>query len=232
MGKMRTFIAALAFSLVIATAVHAAPITLGASDSGAYTNFGGHDSTETNYIAGDLAGVVQFRNFFVFNLGAGLGDVASAKLRLNTSTSTADSSRIYTLYDVLTSVSTLVTAHPDALPLDPSIYADLGSGVSYGSRTGPFPSNSVIDVDLSAAAITALGAASGMFAFGGALDEPLDVGQNLFGDFVTFFNPQLIYELAEIEEEPSVVPEPATLAMWGVGAFGLAFARRRKLRAA
>jgi hypothetical protein len=117
---------------------------------------------------------------------------------------------------------------------DTGVYADLGSGNSYGSRTVsnadnptcPCTSNSYDPVDVAlggAAFIADINAArGGLFALGSALTSTAGNGgtQFLFGFTANNIPAQLVLETG-------AVPEPSSLAILLAG---LALARRRKFR--
>lgn len=159
-----------------------------------------------NYIVGSFGD--HWNNFFAFDLSSVTGTVLSADLQLKREfgSGTAGFGPIidvlYTLFDVSTSAADLL--NKDASP-NATIWADLGSGTSYGSfveTTGGAPTD-VVSYGLNAAGLAALQGALGseFFAIGGTLSE-------------------------------APVPEPATLALFTLGGAGLIGRgwRRRTLR--
>ncbi|WP_061433280.1 S8 family serine peptidase, partial [Microcystis aeruginosa] len=159
-------------------------ITLNAVDTGWYDSTGFHGPTNPNYIAGDSFGL--YRNWFTFNLPTLTAPIISAQLKVNTfDYNSPQPSETYELRDVTTAVPTL-TAGGSGLT---AIYADLGDGAIYGSRTYTnADDNKINTIDLNAAAISALTAKSGQaFALGGLLTtlDTIDNSEYVFG----FSNP-------------------------------------------
>jgi hypothetical protein len=148
-------------------------VQVDAVDSGWYSASGTHNSTVSNYLAGECAAPqcpqpVVFRNFFVFDLTAISGSILTATLDVeNPSTGylSGDSSETWTAFDVTTPIPSLIAGGSGLT----TTYADLGSGVSYGGAV-VLPSTTLVQVNLNDAALTALNASSrSQFALGGAL---------------------------------------------------------------
>ncbi|WP_412061134.1 immunoglobulin-like domain-containing protein [Rubrivirga sp. IMCC45206] len=134
-------------------------------DSGWYEDsIYSHSSSNTNYFTGDGNGP-EYRSFFVFDLPAALTGTTSGKLVINETGCNTSSSGTYTLYDVTTPVGTLTAGGSGKF----SIWADLGSGTSYGTRAVTTTPAAPFEVDLSAAAVQAIkNGAGGPFAIGSA----------------------------------------------------------------
>ena len=136
-------------------------LELNASDSGHwyqdsyYTGY--HDQYNTNYFVGGYPPYYQNRNFFVFSVPTIDGPVLGARLRLtNTYSGSYDSpTETYTLYDVSTSIADLTST--DYFRGD--IFADLGTGTTYGSQDVPtvfsYDPSQITTIDLNADAIAA-----------------------------------------------------------------------------
>jgi len=188
-------------SSIVLGYVAADQIMFNAFDSGWYLDSGFHDPASQNYFTGFVPGFGELRGFWAFDLAglSGSGTIVGAHLELFSGlTSDIDFSETIAFYDVTTPVDELV-AGGDGLV---DIYADLGSGIFFGSREVFFFEDfTVLQFGLNADAITAvLEAAGNQFAIGSALTT-IDFNsfqQNLFG-FST--NPanrkRLVLEIAE-----------------------------------
>jgi hypothetical protein len=181
--------------------------SLSAIHQGWYNELGFHAPSNPNYIAGICCGS-DHHNFFVFALPPRSSPIASATLNLfepigisidpGFGYSSPNPTETYRLFDVSTSTSDLVNG-----VVSPAIFADLGSGVSFGSVVTSLNDNgTTIPIPLNSAGIAALNLArGGEFALGGAVD----------------LNP---------------VPEPATLLLVGTSVAGVGLARWWKRRRA
>ena len=202
--------------LLVPLAAHAVPITIDSTDSGWYNDAGLHNPVNTNYIAGlcSNCGGPVFRNFFVFDL-SGISGVTSATLRLDTAT--VETAGLYSLWDVVTDVSTLVTGGTGLT----GIYDDLGMGAAFGEIfIDADQDDQIIDIVLSSAAISSINASpGGLWALGGSYDSTLSA---FFASFGSNLTRQLI-----VDNEPTSVPEPNTIALVGLGLVALRFTRRK-----
>ena len=186
----------------------AAQITVDAYDSGWILPGEYHITTNENYAAGfSEINAYHYRNFFRFDL-AGISDtVTSALLRIHLGTyDSQDASETYSIFDA------------------PSlVYANLGSGTSYGSREIFANETGTVDVVLSAAGIAAINAAlGGLFDIGGdvtSLDASPTTSEFLFGNTNQFSTRQLIL---------NPVPEPSTALLVAGGLAIMAGASRRR----
>jgi hypothetical protein len=202
-------------------------------DRGWYSELGVHIPDNDNYAVGDLHGRAcstsdcfsDLRNFFVFDLSLIPKPIQSAKLVLNVHGTlpipgyfSNDPSETYELHDVITPIATLLDGTGGL-----AAHADLGSGVVYGSRI--FTSadvfegggSNVVEIQLNSSAINAMnGAHGGRFALGGSvttLDDKLNA-EYVFAYSFTAYNGISYLEL-------SLVPEPSTLLLLGIGAISL-----------
>lgn len=207
---------------MLCSAAQAATTTLTWVDSGSYSAAGFHNSTNTNYLAGNCVDPWcqqprqgDFRNFFVFDTAPLAGNVTSGILRLRNGFVPVGG--VYSIFDVTTPINTL-RAGGDGLT---GIYDDLGSGVQYGSATAQSSDvvgRAFVDVVLNAQAIAAINAGNGLFAIGGSFDSTMFA----FGGTNTDERRQLILQTND-------VPEPSSVALCALGVGLVAAARRRKL---
>lgn len=208
---------------MLCSAAQAATTTLTWVDSGSYTAAGLHDSSNTNYVAGNCVSPWcqtspgDFRNFFVFDTAPLAGTVTSGILRLRNGYVPVGG--VYSIFDATTPITALRAGGTGLT----GIYDDLGSGVLYGSATvesSDVVGRAFVDVVLNAQAIAAINASNGLFALGG------DFGSTMFafGGTNTDERRQLILQTND-------VPEPSSVALCALGV-GLVAARRRKLPAA
>lgn len=145
-----------------------------AVDSGWYTTRGFHDPANTNYLVGQCAQCpppdnMEYRNFFAFNLAGVDQPILSASLRVANPPGgyiSPDATETWTIYDVNTPIPQLLAGG-----IQPAIFADLGTGTSYGAQTvSAADSGRNITVDLNGAAVAYLNSVrGGMAALGGAL---------------------------------------------------------------
>ena len=167
-----------------------------------------------NYTTGTAlgGGGGDFRSFFTFDFSSLSLPVISATMELTRFEywSTAESETLG-LFDVLTDAVTL----NNNVGTSESIYDDLGSGVSYGQFEvlSEGLETDVLSFQLNSYAIGDINAAKGgWFSIGGAL---LSLGSpTLDGTEVVFGRSNFSGEQRLVLE---VVPEPATLLLFGIG---------------
>jgi cysteine-rich repeat protein len=137
------------------------------SESGWWDNSGMHDASNPFILAGDYGGK-EYRSFYVFDLSNVTQRVVSAMLRLyNGYMSSPDPSETYTLFDVSTPIAALTASGMGQT----QIFADLGSGITYGARAlSPADNLRIVDIALNDTAIAALNySLVREFAIGGAV---------------------------------------------------------------
>jgi hypothetical protein len=193
------------------------------------------DQNTGNYVVGDNRGenplsFADHRNYFVFDLAGISQPIASAKLALfvpSTATrpgpgyDSSDPSENYELHDVVTSLTSLIDGTAGV-----AAYTDLGSGVVYGSRSmTAADQESVIEINLNSAAISALDAATGLIAIGGSITTLDGLANNEFVFGWTDYLPE-VSDLSELRL--TLVPEPSALTLLGIALLALCAGRRRK----
>jgi hypothetical protein len=144
-------------------------VTLNAADSGWWDQTGAHNSTNKNYITGLYTGV-EYRDYLVFDLSSVTQPITGATLMLTNPSngySSPDPSETYSLFDVSTAIASLEATGTGQT----GIFADLGTGTGYGSRSVSSADNgTVVSVNLNSSALTYLnGAKGGQAAVGGAV---------------------------------------------------------------
>src|SRR5262249_5006475 len=138
-----------------------------ALNQGWYSGTESHGLPDTSYFVGDLLS----NNFFTFLIPEGFGSISSATLvaqRGLFNPNTAGVPFTYALFDVSTDATTLNTVGSP----NPAIFADLGSGVCYGSvQVTDLLTPNPLTVQLNAAAIAAINAAprNNWFSIGGSI---------------------------------------------------------------
>jgi hypothetical protein len=177
--------------------------------------FANNSPVNDNYFTGFQSGG-EYRSFFSFDLSGISGTVTSATLNLQRWDQTGPLT--LGLFDVSTPASTLVTGRQQGI-LSPTIFADLGSGNSYGT----FPVNyggfmDILSFSLNANALADINAmtGSGYFSIGGAV---LSGSGYIFAIDGGGLPRELVL---------TTVPEPSTFALAGIGATVLLGLRRRR----
>ncbi len=193
----------------------AVPLTVNHIDSGSYTKYGSHNSSNTNYIAGYHD---YYRNWFTFDLSGITQNIVSATLRLYSGY--VSHSGTYNVYDISTRTNTLIASGSGKT----RIYNDLGTGLRFGSKF--IRSNDdrrIIDVVLNGAAIASLNASNSVWAIGGRF------ASSGYGYAFNSHNSRSNTRQLILHVQPvASVPEPGMMALFLVGFAGMfGFNRRR-----
>lgn len=182
--------------------------TAGALNHGWWSDARPNTDTNANYMTGTLGGVRR-RNFFVFDLSAVDGEIVGARLDVTRGREVnTEATETVELFDVSTTAATLAArGNPSA-----SVYADLGSGTSYGIfdiATGGSPTE-ILRFDLNAAAVADLNAAvGGYWAVGGSLITN-DGADSVFGMTQSAGPQRLVLDvLREIPATVDIKPDSA-----------------------
>lgn len=216
--KMIVQLSVAAIALMAATSASADPVVFAVSNNAGWSltingqNFasvdtgwirsdGQHTAAISNFLVGTSGGF-NYNNFAVFDLSGFAGTVTSASMTINSFTVRGAST--FTLNDVSASYAALDATRPAGDVTGQALFADLGSGLAFGSRGYvDADTNMVRTITLNEAGLSAIQAAtSGQLQIGGTLN----------------FSPS------------AAVPEPAGWAMMisGFGLVGGALRRRSK----
>ena len=218
--KFTTTLFGFALFSLIATipAISSEMVVLNAVDSGWYHITDGHpDPSNQNYYAYIDHEGIEYRNFFVFDL-TGLSQVLDAQLRVYSgSFHSNNNSDPYEMYDVTTSISDLRNNTGDTA----ATFQDLGSGDFYGGYEFSWATaETVVDIQLTAEAITDINSSSGLFALGGKM-----------ATIITDPNVSHTFGLTDEEDTRQlilkVVPEPSSLLLASIAGCALLFRKRR-----
>lgn len=184
---------------------------LTAVDTGAYTASGAHAASNKNFMAGDSY-QSGYRDYFVFDLAPVVGNAIAVKLVVQSACS-AGGSGTFTLRDVTTAIATLEATQSGAT----GIYADLGSGTTFGAATLSPGANSY-SVDFSSAGVKAF-PNSGLFALGGQFTG----SGYLLGCTAAPTQAQLVVTVSGLKDTtPPVVTVPADSTAEATGPAGRA----------
>ncbi|QPK61950.1 hypothetical protein IVG45_13890 [Methylomonas sp. LL1] len=205
------------------TTAEAAVYTIDNQASG-YVSDGGNFTgirPNTNYLVGlcnasnCLSAPGEYRDFFYFVIPKLDGPIASAILSIPT--------RGVTLNQSTTTTYQVTSLDIEQADLGPLSFAGLGTGTFYGSREYTVADASTTQtIDLSAAALAALGDGSLTFALGGRLSSPTD--------FTTTAPDQLLFGRSQNQISQLIittVPLPATMPMMLFGLSGLSLSGYR-----
>jgi len=191
-------------------------------------------STNQNYVVGfspGSSGDKTWRNFFVFDLSGLHGTAVSAKLRLTRGSGGGLApTATYTLYEVTTPVETVTSGGTNEQKA--AIWADLGSGLAYGSVEIPSggAATDIVTIGLNETALAAISAEDGLLVLGGALAPQSTSGGVRFGHTHPGSTP--LGDVAPVRQLVVTIPEPATPALLAIGACLPLCRRRRRRRAA
>ncbi len=201
-------------------------------DRGWYSAQGEHDSFLKIYAVGNAVGSTILRNWFVVDLTGVTQPVVSARLLLRNPSeaveggdgfSSGQASETYALFDVSTPITDLRATQT----IRTDIFADLGSGASFGSFVATAGSNGTdVSISLNSAGLASLNAArGGLWAVGGAIttiNSPAGSSDELLFNFSSNAGAGDGKTRLEL-----TVPTPGTAGLLGMAGV-LAAGRRRR----
>jgi hypothetical protein len=172
-----------------------------AIDSGWYRQRPGgylHLPSNTNFIVGHSSlSPTEYRDFFVFDLSFVTRPIKQAffqaDLTILTEVTNEKPVKSWTLYDVTTSISELRSAAAPA-----ATFSDLGSGESFGEFQFPLGSGPTVTVKLNSTAIAMMNNVSGLWAFGGSVNNTPEMYDILFDSSgLVESHPRLVLSIPE-----------------------------------
>lgn len=237
--QMKVLSTSLAFAAgLFAMTAQANTQTFNALWSGWYAHNGQHDDWNTFYSVGGGGDGLTRNNFFLFDL-SGLGGTATdATLRIYNpgvapspgvrfGYTSADASETYRLFDVSTPDLELASTHGAGSVSGQTIFADLGSGTSYGEYQATLADNGhFVEINLNPAGLAAINGGQPIFMVGGTVTT-LD---NLVNPESVFAAGNLF--LGSVQLVVSSVPEPEQAVLLLSGLALVAGAARRKAKRA
>lgn len=203
--------------------VASAQTSVNPSDAG-YISDGGVKELQGptgNFFSGRTNGGIEYRGYLTYSVPTSATPYSSAVLNLNVRDIVAGPNDL-----LVSDVTSNIATAPGT-----TVFADLGSGVSYGTVTGLNTTNATIQITLNAAGLSAVNAArGGSLSFGFRNTTVESTNDQIFGFSGGSTPRQLI-----LTAGPSTVP---TLSEWAMILFGLTlaggaalFIQRRRLTA-
>ena len=154
------------------TSLDAETIILDPLDYGHYESTGLHQPRVMGYVAGhNGSGIIDYRDFFVFDLTSVTMPVLAAELQLRNGQNGYDSinpTETYVLHGVSTPIATLISGGSGLT----DIYDDLGSGTLYGSVVMSQENNGqIVSIQLNRDFLKDIRKMEGLVALGGSLTD-------------------------------------------------------------
>src|SRR6202049_1943711 len=175
----RTVLISFAASIFMIGQAGATVYNLSFVKCGWYRHLGDHGPSNRSHLTGEIfipgpRGEAFFRSFYTFTLSVITGTIVSVEFDAfnpDFGFVSLDPNENLGIFDVTTPAGSLNTLHLQGDPVGIAVFADLGTGTSYGSRVvSSADNNNTVTVALNAVAFSALAAAGpGLFAPGGAL---------------------------------------------------------------
>ena len=178
---------------------------------------GAYDANNT--YTGNSSGV-RYNSWANFDLSSVSGPVTSAQLELFTFTwPGGNGPYVVSIHDLGTSLASLASGVPGV-----AAYSDMASGALYATTS--LGDGTTTIVTLSAQAVADINAALGSTFRVGFTNDTLNAVSASSGNLGVYTNGNT-YGYPRLILNPESVPEPGTLALAGLGLFGIGFSRRR-----